>query len=66
MLVLNRKVEESLVIGEGENKIILKVLGTRGKYVKLGFEGNNSVTVLRKEVHDRAKDDVPTAVGEAS
>jgi carbon storage regulator len=49
MLVLSRKVGESIVIG---NDVVLTVLEVRGEQVRLGIVAPRSVTVHRKEVHD--------------
>lgn len=54
MLVLNRKVGESIIMGK-EGEIEIKVLGTEereGKQViRLGFEAPKSVQIDRSEVH---------------
>lgn len=49
MLVLSRKVGESIVIAGG---ITVTVLEVRGEQVRVGVEAPRSVTVHRKEVHD--------------
>ena len=48
MLVLTRKVGESIVIGED---IEVTVLEVRGEQVKLGIRAPRSVAVHRKEVY---------------
>ena len=50
MLVLSRKCEQSLLLGED---ITITVLAIDGERVKLGIEAPRSVTVLRTEVHDQ-------------
>ncbi|HEX5270605.1 MAG TPA: carbon storage regulator [Gemmataceae bacterium] len=50
MLVLTRRVGESLVIDGGIRVIVLAINGTK---VRLGFEAPPSVTVLRGEVQER-------------
>lgn len=50
MLVLSRKCEQSLLVGED---ITITVLAIDGDRVKLGIEAPRSVTVLRTEVHDQ-------------
>lgn len=56
MLVLNRKVGESIMIGD-DPQVEVKVLGIEereGKQVvRLGFEAPKSVPIHRQEVHDR-------------
>ena len=47
MLVLTRKLGESIVIGE---EIQVRVLGIRGGQVSLGFTAPESVRIFREEV----------------
>jgi carbon storage regulator len=47
MLVLTRRVGESVVIGDD---VRITVLGVNGNKVRLGFEAPGSVQVLRGEV----------------
>lgn len=49
MLVLSRKINESIVIGEN---IEIKVLAIEGEQVKLGIVAPKSVKVHRSEVYD--------------
>jgi carbon storage regulator len=49
MLVLTRKVDESIVIGDS---IVVKVLSSDGNSIKLGIDAPRSVPVHRKEVYD--------------
>jgi carbon storage regulator len=48
MLVLTRKIDESIMIGDG---IEVKVLATDGNSIKLGIQAPRSVPVHRKEVY---------------
>jgi carbon storage regulator len=50
VLVLSRKCEQSLLLGED---ITITVLAIDVERVKLGIEAPRSVTVLRSEVHDQ-------------
>lgn len=52
MLVLSRKKDETIVIGEGENQIRLMVVEIRGDKVRLGIEAPRDVPVHRQEVYD--------------
>ncbi len=52
MLVLSRKAEQSVLIG---NDVIVTVLGVEGDRVKLGIEAPRSVTVLRLEVFEQLR-----------
>jgi len=49
MLVLSRKVGESIVIG---SDVTVTVLEVRGDVVRVGIDAPRSVAVHRKEVHD--------------
>lgn len=49
MLILNRKVDQGIVIGED---IRIVVVDVRGGLVKLGIEADKSVRVLREELLD--------------
>lgn len=49
MLVLTRKSEESVIIG---NNIEVKVLAVRGDQVSIGFSAPDDVSIYRKEVYD--------------
>jgi carbon storage regulator len=50
MLVLTRKVHQSIVIGEGIEVVVLEV---RGEQVRLGIRAPKDVTVHRKEVYQQ-------------
>ncbi len=52
MLVLTRKIEESIVIGED---IEIKVLAISGKSVKLGIIAPKELSVYRKEIYEAIK-----------
>lgn len=48
MLVLTRRVDESIAIGDS---IIVTVLGIEGDRVKLGIVAPREITVLRQEIY---------------
>ncbi len=50
MLVLTRRLEEKIVIG---NDICITILSIEGDRVRLGIEAPKSVRVDRQEVHER-------------
>lgn len=50
MLVLSRRREESIMIGDD---IEVKVVGIRGGKVRLGIEAPRQVSVHRREIYDR-------------
>lgn len=52
MLVLERRVQEALIIG---GNVRVTFLGVRGSVARFGIEAPHSVTVDREEVHERKK-----------
>ncbi|AOZ67357.1 TPA: carbon storage regulator CsrA [Haemophilus influenzae] len=52
MLILTRKVGESILIG---NDISITILSVRGNQVKLGVEAPKEVSVHREEIYQRIK-----------
>ena len=61
MLILTRRVGESLMIGDEVN---VTVLGIRGNQVRIGVNAPKDVAVHREEIYDRIQkehtDDVPS------
>ena len=54
MLVLARKINESIVI---RDDIVVTVVEVRGDKVRLGIEAPREVTVHRREVYEKIKED---------
>ncbi|MCW1359739.1 carbon storage regulator CsrA [Campylobacter sp. US33a] len=54
MLILSRKENESIKIGEN---IEIKIIQTGKGYTKIGIEAPKSLMVLRKELLDQIKDE---------
>ena len=54
MLYLTRKIGESVVIND---TIEVTVVEVRGKSIKLGFTFPPEVSVLRREIHERIKEE---------
>ena len=52
MLILTRKVGESVLTG---NDISITILSVRGNQVKLGVEAPKEVSVHREEIYQRIK-----------
>ena len=50
MLVLTRKVHQSIVIGDDVEVVVLEV---RGEQVRLGIRAPKNVSVHRKEIYDQ-------------
>lgn len=57
MLVLSRKLDESIII---DGKIKVKIIGINGGRVKLGVDAPSSITVNREEIEyaNNSKEDV--------
>jgi carbon storage regulator len=60
MLVLSRKTEQRLLLGDN---IVVTVLGIEGDRVKLGIEAPRSIAVLRQEVFQQMRSSNTTAAG---
>lgn len=54
MLILTRRVGETLVIGDD---IVVNVLGVKGNQVRIGVEAPKDVSVHREEIYDRIQAD---------
>ncbi|MEN8205066.1 MAG: carbon storage regulator CsrA [Pseudomonadota bacterium] len=52
MLVLTRRVNETLMIG---NEVTVTVLGVNGNQVRIGINAPKEVAVHREEVYERIK-----------
>jgi carbon storage regulator CsrA len=52
MLILTRRVGETLVIGEN-GEITVTVLGVKGNQVRIGVNAPKNVSVHREEIYDR-------------
>lgn len=63
MLVLTRKSNESVVLG---NNIEVKVLAVRGDQVSLGFSAPADMRIHRKEVYEAIQQENRAAAGQDS
>ncbi len=52
MLILTRKVGESIMIGDS---VEVKILGLRAGQVKIGIEAPKDLKVHREEIYDRIR-----------
>lgn len=53
MLVLNRRSNESLKVGDD---VTITILSVRGETVRIGVEAPRSIPVHREEIYERIKD----------
>ncbi|WP_099190226.1 carbon storage regulator CsrA [Tepidibacter mesophilus] len=60
MLILGRKLDESIIINEN---IEIKIIGISDGKVKIGIEAPRKVEILRKEVKDAVVNENKKAVG---
>lgn len=65
MLVLTRKVKQSLMIGEVAT---LKILAIKGNQVRIGIDAPKDVEIHREEIYERIKrkQQLSSAVGHGS
>ncbi len=63
MLVLTRKVHQSIVIGEDIEVVVLEV---RGEQVRLGIKAPKEVAVHRKEIFEQIADENKGSAGTRS
>jgi carbon storage regulator len=63
MLVLTRKLGQTIVIGKDIEVVILEV---RGEQVRIGIRAPKDVTVHRKEIYDQIQTVTPESLPEPS
>lgn len=61
MLILTRKIGESLIIGDD---VEVTVLGTKGNQVRIGIDAPKDVSVHRKEIYDKIQEEREQEPGE--
>lgn len=54
MLVISRKKDEAVLIGDN---IEVKVVGVDGNNVKLAISAPNNISILRKEIYEKVKNE---------
>lgn len=60
MLILSRKLGEAVIIGDD---IVITVLSTKGKQIRLGIEAPASISVHREEIYEKIKKEQQGIVG---
>jgi carbon storage regulator len=55
MLVISRKINESITIGD---KIVVTILAVEGDRVKIGIDAPRDVVILRQEIFQAVQDQV--------
>jgi len=59
MLILNRKINESIII---DDRIEIKILEIVDGKIKIGIEAPKEISILRKEIYEEIKDENMQAV----
>ena len=54
MLVLTRKVNEEILVNDN---IVIKIVSIEGNHVRIGIEAPKSVSIHRKEVYEKIKEE---------
>ena len=60
MLILTRRVGETLMIGD---EVTVTVLGVKGNQVRIGVNAPKDVSVHREEIYERIQNDQKEAQG---
>lgn len=63
MLILTRRIGESLIIGDN---VVVTILGIRGNQVRIGVTAPREISVHREEVYQRIKQEQQLAQGDGN
>lgn len=61
MLILTRRIGETLVIDTGKEVIEVTILGVNGAQVRIGTSAPKHIEVHREEIHRRIQEERATA-----
>lgn len=59
MLILTRRISESIIIGDD---VKITVLGVKGNQVRLGIDAPKELSVHREEIYERIKNEKESGV----
>lgn len=65
MLILTRKKDEAIVIGEGSQCATVRILNVDGNQISIGVDAPRHVSVHREEVYRRIQEGEPPRAAKA-